>query len=102
MNLPLQDSCKNTSGVVGMNQISMLRRINATNDAALLHREAVYRFFHLDDGRWALNAIDSLAVPPPKVSETERVNVLITTRQEQDVRKLFDLARADYEAAARR
>lgn len=65
-------------------------------------KAAGYRFFHIDDGRWTLNAIDSLAVPPPKLSETERVNVLITTRQERDVRKIFELGRADYEAAARR
>jgi FkbM family methyltransferase len=65
-------------------------------------KAAGYRFFHIDEGRWTLSTIDSLAVPPPNVGATERENVLITTRQEQDVRKLFELARADYEAAARR
>ena len=65
-------------------------------------KAAGYRFFHIDEARWTLNTIDSLAVPPPNISATDRENVLMTTRQEQDVRKLFDLARADYEAAAGR
>lgn len=65
-------------------------------------KAAGYHFFHIDEGRWTLNTIDSLAVPPPSVSETARENVFITTRREQDVRQLFALARADYEAAARR
>jgi hypothetical protein len=64
-------------------------------------KAAGYRFFHIDESRWTLNAIDSLAVPPPNVGANDRENVLMTTRQEQDVRKLFELARADYEAAAR-
>lgn len=62
-------------------------------------KAAGYRFFHIDEGRWTLTTIDSLGVPPPNISATDRENVLMTTRQEQDVRKLFDLARADYEAA---
>jgi FkbM family methyltransferase len=65
-------------------------------------KAAGYRFFHIDEGHWTLNAIDSLAGPPPDVSETARENVLITTKPERDVRKLFKLARADYEAASRR
>jgi len=65
-------------------------------------KAAGYRFFHIDEKHWALDTIDSLAVPPPNVSATARENVLITTRQEPEVRKLFGLARADYEAASRR
>lgn len=65
-------------------------------------KAAGYRFFHIDEGRWALDAIDSLAVPPAKVGASSRENVLLTTKPEQDVRKLFELARADYEAAAGR
>lgn len=65
-------------------------------------KAAGYRFFHIDEGRWTLSTIDSLAVPPPKVGATARENVLMSTRREQDVRKLFELARADYEAAAER
>jgi FkbM family methyltransferase len=64
-------------------------------------KAAGYRFFHIDENRWTLNAIDSLAVSPPNVGANDRENVLMTTRREQDVRKLFELARADYEAAAR-
>lgn len=64
-------------------------------------KAAGYRFFHIDEGRWTLNAIDSLAVPPPEVSSTARENVLITTRRESDVRKLFELARTDYQTASR-
>jgi FkbM family methyltransferase len=65
-------------------------------------KAAGYRFFHIDEKRWTLDAIDSLAVPPPKVGDNDRENVLLTTMQEREVRKLFGLARADYEAAARR
>ena len=65
-------------------------------------KAAGYRFFHIDEGRWTLDAIDSLGVPPPNVSSTARENVLLTTKPERDVRKLFELARADYEAAAGR
>lgn len=60
---------------------------------------AGYRFFHIDDDGWKLNAIETLAVPPPEIGATDRVNVLITTMPEQDVRTLFEQARADYEAA---
>jgi FkbM family methyltransferase len=65
-------------------------------------KAAGYRFFHIDEARWTLRAIDTLAAPPAKISATDRENVLMTTRQEQDVRELFELARADYEAAAER
>lgn len=62
-------------------------------------KAAGYRFFHIDDSHWSLDAIDSLSVPPPRVGPTERENVLVTTMAEQEVRTLFDLARADYDAA---
>jgi FkbM family methyltransferase len=61
-------------------------------------KAAGYRFFHVDEGRWKLNSVDSLAVPPSTVG-TSRENVLITTRSEPDVRSLFGLARADYDNA---
>lgn len=59
-----------------------------------------YRFFHIDKNGLKLNAIETLAAPPPEIGPTDRVNVLITTLAEQDVRTLFQRAGADYEAAA--
>lgn len=60
---------------------------------------AGYRFFHIDDRSWKLEAVETLAVPPSKVGPTERENVLLTTMTEHEVRALFDFARADYDAA---
>lgn len=62
---------------------------------------AGYRFFHIDERRWNLDAVDSLAVPPNGLSATDRENVLLTTKSEQEVRALFDRARADYDARPR-
>lgn len=64
-------------------------------------KAAGYRFFHINESGWRLTAIDSLSSPPEKVGGS-RENVLLTTRSEEDVRALFALARADYEAATAR
>ncbi|HEU4877339.1 MAG TPA: hypothetical protein VFT07_05800, partial [Sphingomicrobium sp.] len=62
-------------------------------------KAAGYSFYYIDDRRWQLDALDTLAEPPVGVGPTDRENVLITTMSEQDVRAMFQRARADYEEA---
>jgi FkbM family methyltransferase len=62
-------------------------------------KAAGYSFYYIDDRRWQLDAIDTLAEPPVGVGPTDRENVLITTMSEQDVRAMFQRARDDYEEA---
>jgi len=64
-------------------------------------KAAGYRFFHIDERNWKLNAIESLAVPPPNIGANDRENVLMTTRSEEAASELMKVARADYEAASR-
>lgn len=65
-------------------------------------KAAGYSYFHIDERRWDLTAIETLAVPPSGLVHTDRENVLITTMPEQQVRALFDLARADYDTTKSR
>lgn len=64
-------------------------------------KAAGYRFFHIDDRGWTLNAIETLAVPAMNVGANDRENVLITTKSVEEVRALFDHARADYDSRPR-
>jgi FkbM family methyltransferase len=66
-------------------------------DTELRLKEAGYRFYHIDDRRWTINAVESLATPPPNVGPTDRENVLLTTMSESDAQALFQKARADYD-----
>jgi FkbM family methyltransferase len=68
-------------------------------DTELQLRARDYRFFHIDEQGWGLNRIESLSFPPSDAVGASRENVLLTTRTDEEVRALFDLARGDYRPA---